>query len=164
SITAPAANQAKTATKTPIKPSPMDVGRNGLSLKSGERITGVTITLTEGAAAVRGQVKASPETTLPSLLNVYIIPVEREKADEVLQYREASVVDGGRFSLDNLMPGKYWLLARPISQNILKPLLWNSIDRIKLRKEAESMNQIIELSPCQRILNYELQYRNAAGH
>ena len=164
SITAPAANPIKTAIKTSVKPSPLDAGRNGLSLKSGERATGVTITLTEGAAAVQGQVKAAGESTLPSPLTVFLIPFEREKADEVLRYSETRVTDHSRFKLNNLMPGKYWVLARPTSANFFKPISWSSADRTKLRKEAEAMNQVVELAPCQRLMNYELQYRSTAGN
>jgi hypothetical protein len=164
SITVPAAptNSSRTATKTAVKPSSIDVGRHGLSLKSGERVTSMTITIVEGAAAVKGKVKAAEGEKMPSLLVVHLIPIERQKADDVLRYAETKINGDNEFNLTNLEPGKYWIIAHPALKDDDKPKAWTVAERVKLRKEAETLNNMIDLQPCQQIGSYELVYRNTA--
>jgi hypothetical protein len=147
-----------------VKSSTIDVGRNGVSLKAGARLTGLTITVAEGAAAIKGKVRAVEGANLPSSLVIYLTPAESEKADDVLRYRETRANDEREFSLINLAPGKYWILARPGPADQSKPKAWNAADRIKLRKEAEATNNLIELQPCQRLENHEVVFKNSPAH
>jgi len=69
--------------------------------------------LSEGAASIRGEIAKAADGRLPSDLHVYLVPAEREKADDPLRYVVADVGSDGTFSFSNLPPGKYFTLARP---------------------------------------------------
>jgi hypothetical protein len=154
SITAPSPASARQT---------VDIGRNGLALKSGERAKGLTVTLTEGAASVSGKIIPATEgAKLPARLRVHAIPAERERADDVLHYAQVNANSDGSFTLTNLAPGKYWLLARVISDDDAttlppRPAAWENTERAKLRREAEAAKVEIELQPCQRVSNYEIK-------
>jgi len=155
SITAPSPASARQT---------VDIGRGGLALRSGEKAKGLTVTLTEGAGSVRGRVTPESETAkLPARLRVHAIPVERERADDMLRYAQVNAASDGSFTLTNLAPGKYWLLARVISDDEItvitpRPAAWDNNERAKLRREAEAAKVEIELQPCQRVSDYALRY------
>lgn len=160
SITAPVTAPAtRTAVRAPVKPSLQDVGRNGLVLKSGERLSGVTITVAEGAASLSGKIKAAEGGSLPSQYVLYLVPAERESAEDALRYAEVRPGSEGVFRLANLAPGKYWLLTRALPKGDAKPKAWNAAERAKLRKDAEVANQALELATCQRLANYEIVFK-----
>ena len=144
----------------------VDAARNGLTLKSGERVAGLTVTLAEGAAVVSGRVVAAAEgARLPGRLRVHLVPVEREGADDPLRYTEILAGKDGRFTLSHLAPGRYWLVTRAadeeINEMVIRPAAWDSESRAKLRREAEAANTVIELQPCQRLTDYTLRYRSS---
>ncbi len=159
SITLPGA-PVKATPKAPAKPTQtsmtLDIARNGLTLKSGDKITGLTVKVAEGAAAVKGQVKS--DEPLPPLLRVYVVPVEKERADDILRYAETSVATDGAFKVGHLAPGKYWLLTR-LEIEDAKKKVWDNVERAKLRREAEAANVVVELQACQRVTNYELRLK-----
>jgi carboxypeptidase family protein len=139
-----------------------DFARNGVMLKSGERLSGALITLGEGAAGLKGKIVAAGGR-LPARMLAHLAPAEPEARDEALRFAEASVESDGRFSFGNLAPGKYWLLARPIpdsepNDKPARPAAWDMAERAKLRREAEAANIVIELKPCQRVSDYTLHY------
>ncbi len=155
---------AKTAAKT-AAPASTDAGRSGLMLKSGDRLSGLTIIVAEGAAGVKGKVTAAEGTKLPAHLRVHVIPAEKDAADNVLRYAETRTGSDRRFSFSNLAPGKYWLLAYPTAENEaadkqIRPKAWDSAERTKLRRDAETANQVIELQPCQRAVDYALRVQS----
>jgi hypothetical protein len=162
-ITAPPAIAVKTPARTAAKSMSIDVGRSGLSIRSGERLTSVSLLLAEGAASIRGRVKANEGFILPTYLSVHLIPVEPDRAEDLLTYAETKTEEEGKFRLRNLRPGKYWVLPVPTAMTAERPLSWSSTDRLKLRKEAERVNQLLELSPCQQVVDYELPYRTVAN-
>jgi hypothetical protein len=141
-----------------------DVASSGLSVKAGERVNDLTIVLAEGAASVIGKVMAAAEgETLPPNLRVYLVPTERERAGDVLRFAQANVQSDGAFSLTGIAPGKYWMLARIITDEELTGVttrqpVWDTEGRNTLRKEAEAANKIIELQMCQRIVDYSWRY------
>lgn len=137
-----------------------DAGRDGIAVKSGERVTGLTITLQEGAASVRGRVvMVQDKATLPSRLRVHLVPAEQLQRDDVLRFAEAAVESDGSFVLTNIAPGRYWLLARaPDDLRDDRPLSWDGEVRAKLIREATAANTTIELQPCQRIGGHMLRY------
>ncbi len=155
SITLPGALIKATA-KTPAKPTTTDVARNGLNLKSGDKITGLTVKVAEGAAAVKGQIKA--DEPLPPILRVYLVPVEKERADDVLRYSFTGISTDGTFSFGHLAPGKYWLTTRVEIDDAQKKI-GDTAERAKLRREAEAANVVVELQACQRLTNYELRLK-----
>jgi hypothetical protein len=135
-----------------------------LTLKTGERITGVAVQIAQDAANLRGRVVAATEgVALPANLKVYLVPQERERVEDVLRYGEATINSDGTFALQNLAPGHYFIIARPIPESELsertpRPLLWDAEARAKLRREAEAAKTTIELQPCQRATDYSLRY------
>lgn len=147
---------------------PVDVGPDGLAIKTGERVTGVTITISEGAAGLRGRVVAEMKPPSGSRLRVFLIPASKERADDVLRYGEANVESDGSFVLKNLAPGTYWLVARAMPDSEFKngtpsPAAWDKARRAVLRAEGESLNAPIELKPCGRVNDYTLHYKAAAA-
>src|SRR5207302_671295 len=105
--------------------------------------------------SLNGQIIANAGVPLPARLRVYLVPAEREHADDVLRFAEAPVLEG-KFALGNLAPGRYWLMARPITEDeiktaMMRPRAWDSEARAKLRREAEATQVTIDLQPCQRL-------------
>jgi protocatechuate 3,4-dioxygenase beta subunit len=141
-----------------------------ITLKTGESASNVTVQVAQDAAGLRGRVataqEAAEDVSLPANLKVYLVPVERERAEDVLRYNEVSIGSDGAFALLNLAPGRYRLIARPAPESespdgAPRPLSWDTDSRAKLRREAESANITIELQPCQRISDYILPYAMA---
>jgi hypothetical protein len=154
-ITQPAAGAAKTS---------VDLARDGVALKSGEKLSGVELVLAEGAAGFKGRVVAPKERAkLPSHLRVHLIPVEPSSADDVLRYAEALVRGDGAFEFNHLAPGKYLLLARPstegdANEDSPRPVAWDAGERAKLRREAAAAKNEVELQPCARVKDYVLRF------
>ncbi len=90
----------------------VDATRVWTTVKSGDRISGLKITLAEGAASLSGQVALAEGEALPEKLFVYLVPAEKESGDEVLRFYGAAVSADGKITLNNLAPGRYWLLAQ----------------------------------------------------
>jgi protocatechuate 3,4-dioxygenase beta subunit len=134
-----------------------DIASSGISLKAGERLSGVTVTVTEGAASLRGRVTPEKEgARLPAKLAVHLVPAETASANDVLRYAETVAEREGAFEFKNIAPGKYRLLARAApddepNDRPSAPAAWDAVERAKLRKEAEAMKTEVELKPCQRI-------------
>ena len=145
-----------------------DVMNAGLALSSGQRATDVTVTIAEGAAGLRGRVAAASEgASLPSRLRLHLIPAEADSADAVVRYAEVAV-ENGAFSISILAPGRYFLLAREVSdeefmQRDVRPSAWDATSRTRLRREAEAANITVELQRCQRVNEYVLKYSPASG-
>jgi hypothetical protein len=134
------------------------------NLKPGERLSGATLTIGQGAAALRGRVAVAAEgARLPAGLRVHLVPVEPERATDALRYAEAAVEADGQFSLERLAPGRYWILARVAATaesegEERREVAWSVAERDKLRREAEGAGVKIELQPCQRLADYVLNY------
>jgi hypothetical protein len=158
SIVAPAA----TARNDSVEPATTyDVGRNGLALKSGDKVTGLMVNIADGAASLRGRLEAENENSrLPARMLVHLVPAEPAAADDVLRYAEAPVGRNGAFEFKYIAPGKYRLLHRaaPNEPNGGPPAAWDANERATLRKEAEAMKVEIELKPCQRVTDQVVKY------
>ena len=144
---------------------PIDAAKNGLVLKSGDKIKGLVVTISEGAAGLQGKVVTGEESKPPEAkMRVHLVPAEPEAVDEVLRYTESSVAADGAFALKNLAPGKYWLVAREISEQEQseverKPLAWEAAGRMGLRFEGHASKKMIELADCQRVTDFVLSYK-----
>lgn len=151
SIAAPVA----TAERDSVGPvASYDVGRNGLALKWGDRMTGLIVTIANGAASLRGSLKAENESLLAhARMVVHLVPAEPAAADDALRFAEVPMYRNGAFEFKNIAPGKYRLLTRsaPNEPSYGPPAAWDAVERAKLRKEAEAMKVEIELKPCQRV-------------
>lgn len=150
-----AAGAAKSAT---------EIGRNGIALKSGEKVSGVEVTIAEGAAALDGRVVPDKEGgKLPSSLRACLVPAEAESADDLMRYAEADVRSDGSFVLKNIAPGKYLIHARIAERgendDELRPASWDAGARARLRREAAAAGNAIELQPCSRTKDYVLHWK-----
>lgn len=156
----------KSATLPPANANakPIDAAKNGLAVKSGDKIKGLVVTISEGAAAIRGKVITGEEGKPPTIkMRVHLVPTEPDAVDEVLRYFEAEVAADGSFSLKHIAPGKYWLVAREMSEQEQteadhKPVAWDAGGRMGLRFEGDASKKVIDLSPCQRMADFALKY------
>jgi hypothetical protein len=150
SITRPAPPAAGGVTKK------LDAARAPMALKTSERLTGIEVTIAEGAASLNGRVAAVKEgQKLPPYLQIHLVPAEVTAADDVLRYAETLADKNGAFAIQHLAPGKYWLLARTVAETdvnkaVPHPASLDPIERARLRREAEAAKNEITLQPCQR--------------
>lgn len=149
SVTAPAAKDATT-----------DLARSPLTLRSGERVTGLKATLAEGAASISGQVELAEDRRSGRIV-IYVVPAENEKRDEVLHYFAGLVADNDSFTIDHIPPGRYWTIAKIVTAEtetntteLRLPAAAGA--RLRLRREAEAAKSEIELKPCQNVRNHKL--------
>jgi hypothetical protein len=133
-----------------------------LTLKVGERISGVSIEVGQDAASLCGRVAVTPEgTAIPAGLRVHLVTADREQANNILRYDETLVNRDGSFAFTNIAPGRYFVVSRvepgaetePASP---RPSAWDPTARTKLRRDAEAANTLVELKPCQRLVDYAL--------
>ena len=131
-----------------------------VTIKAGESLSGVSIMVGQDAARLRGRL-ATGGTAIREVTRVYLVPAEREQANNVLRYSDTLVKSDGSFALGNLAPGRYFILSRvdaPTDPDTLpRPIAWDAAARARLRREAEAANTIIELKPCQQVVDYELK-------
>jgi hypothetical protein len=153
-----------TLTQVDPKAKPIDAAKNGITVRSGDKVKGLVIKLGEGAAGLRGKVVAAEDNKPPSVkMRVHLVPSEPEAADEVLRYAEAGVAPDGKFAFTNIAPGKYWLIAREnpdqeLGEGDHRPLAWDAGARVGLRFEGEASKKVIELNRCQRVDDFVLTY------
>ncbi len=158
-LPAPAAGGPQAATTTPR---PGDAWQGVVTVKSGERASAVSIMIGQDAAGLRGRVAVTPEATaIPAGLRVYLVPAERSEANNVLRYSETLVNRDGSFAFTNLAPGRYFIIARlepavETESTRPRPSAWDATTRLKVQREAKTANTVVELKPCQRLVDYAL--------
>jgi hypothetical protein len=137
-----------------------DLARNSLTLKAGDRVTGLKATLTEGAASISGQVESSEQRPSGRMV-FYVVPAEKDKAEEVLRYFAAPVEADGSFSMGHIPPGRYWTLVKLVtpederrSDALRLPAF--AAARVRLRRDAEAAKSEIDLKPCQSVRDHTL--------
>jgi hypothetical protein len=161
SITAPAPSSASGAAPA----GGADISRRGIPLKAGDRLSGVTVMISEGAASLRGRVSPEKEgARLRAKLAVHLVPMETLSADDVLRYGETVAERDGAFEFKNMAPGKYRLLARAApddepSDRPPAPAAWDANERAKLRREAEMLKIEVELKPCQSVADQTIKWK-----
>jgi hypothetical protein len=136
---------------------------NLFSFRGGDKLSGVTVTLAQGAASLQGQV-VSGNIKTTARLRVHLVPADPALAEDVLRYYETPLRHDGTFSFKHIVPGRYWLLARPMPdeesyERPARPLAWEQTERLWLRRDAEAAKQEIELTACQRQTEVTLQYK-----
>ena len=144
---------------TPAAGAKIDASRTWTTMKSGDRVSGLTITLAQGGASLHGQLVLKEGETQPERSFVYLVPAESEKGLDVLRYFTAAVKADGKIALSSIAPGRYWVLVRSekvvTSESKLR-LPDQSEFRAKLRREAEAANTTIEFKPCQNVTGFKL--------
>ncbi|HMG33522.1 MAG TPA: hypothetical protein VKM94_06270 [Blastocatellia bacterium] len=141
-----------------------DIAWAGISLKVGEQVKGVIVTLSQGAATVKGRLVVDEKQKPPvNKMRVYLVPSEKDTADDVLRYAEAGVEGDGSFVMTHLAPGQYWILVREVVEQDRSgkehaPLAWESGGRMSLRFEGEALKKTLDLAPCQRLSDYAVTY------
>jgi hypothetical protein len=138
-----------------------DAAANWTSVRAGEQLSNISITLAAGAASIRGKITVVEGATLPSGAAVYLVPAERDKANDVLRYFVTEVSAEGAFTLNNLPPGRYWSILQssppPELATLTKLRLPESVEaRSKLRRTAEAQKSEVDLKPCQTLAEYQL--------
>jgi hypothetical protein len=139
-----------------------------LDLKAGQRLSGLSVRLAEGAAALVGRIVPAEGAQPPSSfaqLRVHLVPQERERADDPLRFYETAPAADGTFSFKNLAPGRYLVVARAVADTDAaapRPAAWDADARAKLRREAEAANTPAELQPCRRTNDFTLRFPPAA--
>jgi hypothetical protein len=135
-----------------------------VTLKAGESLSGLSIMVGQDAAGLYG--RTGPEgAAVREGTRVHLVPVEREQANNFLRYSETAVNSDGTFGIANIAPGRYFILARvesPTGSDALpRSVALDPPERARLRREAEAANTIVELKPCQRLLDYALKLNPA---
>jgi Carboxypeptidase regulatory-like domain len=138
-----------------------DLGQGIFRLRPGENLAGALLSISAGAASLRGRVAAGEGGALPEGLRVFIVPSERERAADALRYGETAVRPDGTFAFRNLAPGGYLLLARPAPEaDPRQPRLPFALDaaaRAAIRRDAEAASNSVTLQPCQRNEDFTLR-------
>jgi hypothetical protein len=147
------------ASPTTATRSRIDAAANWTTVKSGDQLTNLMITLAEGAASLRGKLTSAEA---PGGMVLYLVPSEQDKADDVLRYFVTDVGADRTFALNNLPPGRYWLLTQtnvdPQTATLAKLRLPEAAtSRTKLRRTAETQKTEIELKPCQNLIDYQVK-------
>ena len=145
---------------------PADAARNWTTLRSGDRFSGLVVTIAAGAASLKGQIDLAEGQKLPPKAFVYLFPAERDRAEDILRFSAALISSDGSFSLSNLPPGRYRVIAQAVNENdsnILSKLrLPDEAEmRTKLLHEAEAVKIETELKPCQNMTDYHLPFKPA---
>jgi hypothetical protein len=140
---------------------PVDATRVWTNVKSADKLTGLTITIAQGAASLRGKLVLGEGELVPSRLFVYLVPAERGRAEDVLRYFAGPVSPDGKITLNNIAPGRYWVLAQTVSDDVLSPLAklrlpHETETRARVRREAEAAKTELEFKPCQSVTDFQL--------
>jgi len=141
---------------------PVDAMKTWTRVKPGDTLSGLTVTLAQGAASLSGELALGEGETVPEKLVVYLVPVERDKADDVLRFYAAPVTADGEVELNNIAPGRYWILAQPAIDSAESPLTKLRLPdetetRLRLRRAAEAAKTEIELKPCQSVGDFRFK-------
>jgi hypothetical protein len=124
-------------------------------------VSGLTVTITEGAALVRGHISANESKSLPAHARVYLVPAEREAVNNVYRFYERAAERDGSFNLDNVAPGRYLIVARQAEENesgVTKLVRLDEALRTTVLKEAEAMKKALALKPCEQVADFDLSY------
>lgn len=157
SLNAPAVKTVRKTSSPTSSPTTSPV-QAGINLKSGEKVSGLTIAVAEGAAGLKGKLVPASGVKLAGKTLVHLIPVEKEAADDLLRYAQTMAGKDGQFSFRHLAPGRYYLLSAKIT-DAAQPVALDNAKRIALRRAAEAAGIVVELQPCQRLTDYALSVK-----
>lgn len=149
--------QSMTTTTTTPKPQKIDAAANWTTLKAGEPVTSLMITLAQGAASIRGRLSVPEGAAVPAM-SIILMPAEADKVDDVLRYFVSEVSADLTFAFNNLPPGRYLAIVETQPPTLVKLRHPEGAPvRTKLRRAAEAKKIEIELKPCQNLADYQLK-------
>jgi len=130
---------------------------DGVTL-SNQSVSGLNVTLSEGAATIRGAVITAEGKMVKDRLLVYFVPVEKDSASNLLRYFETRSEPDGRFELRNIPPGEYFAVAASSEAERSPGFLirQDSNLRVGVVRDAQKLNQTLTVKPCERVENFEL--------
>jgi hypothetical protein len=131
---------------------------DGVSVK--QTVSGLTLTISEGAAGLRGRITVAEGQRLPSRTIVYLVPAEKENATNLLRYFEARVESDGAFNIRHIVPGDYLIHARAAEGDTpgMISIREDPDLRTTVTREAEKAKQSVTMKACERLENYEFAY------
>jgi hypothetical protein len=138
-----------------------NIPRDGVSLKRGDHVTGLTVAFTEGAGQLLGRVSAGEGQALPVKLRVYLVPEDRVSAGNLYRFYETTAERDGSFTVDNLAPGKYFIVARRAEENesgFTRLMRLDETLRATILKEAEALKKVVAFKPCEQVADFDLSY------
>ena len=140
----------------------IDVAANWVVVKPGEQLSNLTITLAQGAASLHGAVPVADGAALPAGMVVYLVPNDPDKLEDVFRYFVTNIDTDGKFTFNNLPPGRYLALTQTNVDAQIATLIKlrqpeAASARAKLRRTAETKKSEIELKPCQNKGDYQLK-------
>jgi hypothetical protein len=135
---------------------------DGIAVK--QSVSGLAITLTEGAAGIRGRLTVAEGERLPSRPMIYLVPVEKENATNLLRYFEGRAESDGIFNIRNVAPGDYLVHARAAEGEIPRVIsIREDFDlRTAVTRDAEKAKLSVTLKPCERLDNFEFTFPAAS--
>jgi hypothetical protein len=140
------------------KPQKTDAAANWTTLKSGDQLANLTITIAQGAASIRGRVPVPDGAAAPSGMSAYLVPAEPDKVEDILRYFVSAIGEDQTFAFNNVPPGKYFALLDAQASSLSKLRLPESAaTRTKLHRAAETKKNALELRPCQTLVDYQLK-------
>jgi len=154
----------RSITLDPVAKNP-NVPRDGLTLTSGEHVSGLSVTITEGAAKLSGHISTGEGQSLSPLVRVYLVPAERDAAENILRFYEARPEVNGSFGFDDIAPGKYWIVMRPAEVNdqaSTKSVRQDAALRAKILQDAQALKKAVTLKPCEEITDFALPFAPAS--
>ena len=135
-----------------------NVPRDGVVVGAGERVSNLSVTLTDGAATLKGRVTLPKGEQLPARLRFYLVPAEKESSEDVLRFFEIGVQRDGTFSIGNITPGRYLAITRPAEDadaTTMKSVKRDSAFRNDVLKAATTLNRQVTFKPCEQNGEYE---------
>jgi hypothetical protein len=146
------------AITAPAPGSRADSPSGRLSIKGGQHVSPLVISLRMGAATLNGRI-APPGLAEPlSNLRVHLVPLDPAEADNPLRFAETSIKAGGSFTFAHVAPGLYKVLARPAVEGVKHPLGESRDGRTMLRGAAKRDGVGIRLHRCQSVDDLVVKY------
>lgn len=148
------------------KPAVTNPMREGISVKTGERISGVIVTIAEGAATLNGRIVLAEGQSLSPSARVYLVPADRADADNPWRFYEARPSADLNFKIGNVTPGKYLIVARPAAaEDAAAPKSIRQDERFRAQvvSDAEALKKFLIFKPCEQMSGYELPFTRSTS-
>lgn len=129
-----------------------------INILLGKSVSGIHLRLAFGAADLAGKV-VDGDKPVSTPVQVFLLPIDPATMPDPLRYYEAKTQTGGIFEFNNIAPGRYWLLAKPVlAGDKSHAIFWSAERRAAMRKEAEAQKHEIELKACQRVKDVHVKF------